>query len=168
MQCIRPAFALLVFAGILSAPMRAVPEYKSMGPDIFDRSAKAEEQIDQALTRARQENKRVVLLFGANWCPWCRRLHQAFSEAPALRRALQQHFILVYVDANTRHDKKRNAAVIERYGNPLRLGLPAMVVLDQDGTQLTTQETASLAAPTDEEVAKRVAAFLAGWAPRAR
>jgi len=148
--------------------MQAEPEYKSMGPDIFDRQAKAEEQIDQALARARHGNKRVVLLFGANWCPWCRRLHQAFSEAPALRTALQKNFVLVYVDANTRTDKKRNAAVIERYGNPLRLGLPAMVVLDQDGTQLTTQETASLAAPADDEVARRVATFLSRWAPPAK
>ncbi len=167
MQWIRPALVLLL-VGILSAPLGAEPEYKNMGPDIFDRQAKAEEQVDQALARARQENKRVVLLFGANWCPWCRRLHQAFTEAPALRRALQRDFVLVYVDANTRNDKKRNAAVIERYGNPLRLGLPAIVVLDQDGTKLTTQETASLAAPTDEEVARRVAAFLDRWAPPAK
>ena len=106
-----------------------------------------------------------MLIFGANWCPWCRRLHQVFTVAPAVRARLRDDFVLVYVDANTRNDKKRNVAVQERYGNPIQKhGLPVMVVLDSDGRQLTTRETSSLSAPTDEEVARRVAAFLTEWA----
>lgn len=137
-----------------------------MGPDIFDRHIKGEVLIDQAVTRARKENKRIALVFGANWCPWCRRLHQIFIGAPAVRARLRDDFVLVYVDANTRNDRKRNAAVQEQYGNPIQKhGLPVMVVLDSDGRQLTTRETSSLSAPTDEEVARRVAAFLEEWAP---
>ena len=84
-----------------------------------------------------------------------------------MRAALQESFVLVYIDVNTRNDKKRNANVIERYGNPLQNGLPALVILEQDGKQLATQETASLAAPTDKEVAKRVVAILTRWTPPA-
>jgi hypothetical protein len=36
-------------------------------------------------------------------------------------------------------------------------------VLDCDGTQLTTRETASLAADTDAKVAARVLTFLNEW-----
>jgi len=123
--------------------------------------------VAQGLTRARSEGKRVVLLFGANWCPWCRRLHHAFADDAGVIAILRGSFVLVYVDANTRNDKKRNADLIARYGDPLqKYGLPAIVVLETDGRQLTTQETASWAAPADEEVARRVAAFLAAWAPR--
>ena len=123
--------------------------------------------IDKALELAGREHKRIFLLLGANWCPWCRRLHAAFTENPTVRAAIQQGFVLVYIDVNTRNDKKRNASINERYGNPLQNGLPVMVILDQDGKQLATQETASLAAPTDEEEAKRVMAVLTKWTPPA-
>ncbi len=157
---------LLLMLAWAAPPLRADPEYRAMGPDIFDRQAKGEVLIDQAVARAQREHKRIVLVFGANWCPWCRRLHQIFSEAPTVRARLRDDFVLVYVDANTRNDKRRNAAVQEQYGNPIQKhGLPVMVVLDLDGKQLTTRETSSLSAPTDEEVARRVAAFLAEWAP---
>jgi len=160
----------VVLAGLMlmwsALSLRAGPEYPAMGPDIFDRQTKGEVLIEQAVARAQKENKHILLIFGANWCPWCRRLHQVFAEAPAVRAQLRDNFMLVHVDANTRHDKQRNAAVQERYGNPIQQhGLPVLVVLDRDGKQLTTRETASLAAPSDEEVAGRVAAFLAGWTP---
>lgn len=155
-----------VLLASLYAPMRADPEYKLMGQDIFDRQVNGEELVDKAITRAQQEHKRIVLFFGANWCPWCRELHHAFTEDPSILAVLRPSFILVYIDANTRNNTKRNPMMIERYGNPVKNGLPALVLLDQDGTQLTTQETGPLAGSTDEEVAKRVTEFLAKWAPQ--
>jgi hypothetical protein len=69
------------------------------------------------------------------------------------------------VDANFRRDKNRNATLLKRYGDPIKqYGLPVLVVLDRDGTQLTTQETNSLAAPTDEETVKQIDKFMARWA----
>ncbi len=160
----RILFALLLGCGALA--LRAAPEYPSMGPDIFDRQTKGEVLIEQAMARAQQEDKRIVVLFGANWCPWCRRLHRIFTEAPAVLARLRTDFVLVYVDANFRNDRKRNATVLERYGDPIKKhGLPVLVVLDRDGTQLTTQETNGLAAATDEETVKRITDFLARWAP---
>lgn len=156
----------LALAGVGLPPLAAAePEYRQMGPDIFDRHASGEELIAAALARAQPEGRRVLLFFGANWCPWCRRLHGVFTTAPAVTARLERSFDLVYVDANMRHDRNRNAAVIARYGHPLRHGLPVLVLLAPDGTMLTTQETASLAAVTDEEVAARVAAFLDAWKP---
>jgi len=159
----------LLLAAVFCPVLRAAPEYPRMGPDIFDRQAKGGELVAQAVTQAQQEGKRVVLLFGANWCPWCRRLHHAFTDDPGVVAILQRGFVLVHVDANTRNDRKRNADIIARYGEPLQKhGLPVIVLLEADGRPLTTQETASWAAPEDEEVARRVAAFLAEWAPGAK
>ena len=138
----------------------AAPEYPQMGPDIFDAHAPAEKLIAAAVFKAKQEHQRVLLLFGANWCPWCRRLHKALDSEPIVTARLKKNFVLVFIDANTRNDKKRNSAVIERYGNPLQYGLPVFVVLDGDGKQLTTQETASLDGGTGTEVAEKLAAFL--------
>ena len=142
----------------------SAPEYPHMGPDIFDTKADGVKLIEAALVQARQEDKRVIVLFGANWCPWCRRLHLAFTSTPTVRQRIQQKFVLVYIDANMRNDRKRNAAVIERYGNPLQHGIPVFVVLDREGTQLTTRESQSLAAATDEATAGLIRAFLDKWA----
>lgn len=157
-------FAALLGIGALA--LHAAPEYPSMGPDIFDRHIKGEVLIDGAIARAQQEDQRILVLFGANWCPWCRRLHGIFAEAPAILARLRADFVLVYVDANFRNDRKRNAAILERYGDPIKKhGLPVLVVLERDGTQLTTRETNGLAAASDEETVKRIGDFLARWAP---
>lgn len=134
-----------------------------MGPDIFDVQVPGEAMIESALIQAADGNKRVIVFFGANWCPWCRRLHDAFTKEPLVTELLRRHFVLVYVDANFRRDKKRNAELLTKYGNPLRLGLPALVVLDAKGRQLATQETQSLSDPTDLGVAKKIVAALAPW-----
>lgn len=156
--------ALLLGFGTLA--MRAAPEYPAMGPDIFDRQTQGEVLIERAVARAEQENKRIVVLFGANWCPWCRRLHRLFTEAPEVLARLRTDFVLIYVDANFRHDRKRNATVLERYGDPIKkYGLPVLVVLERDGTQLATQETNGLAAAKDKETVVRITDFLARWSP---
>ena len=134
-----------------------------MGPDIYDPKVPAEKLVDDAVAQAKREDKRVLLLFGANWCPWCRRLHAALTKGPAVQKLLREKFVLVFIDANTRNDKNRNAAVIEKYGNPLRYGLPVFVVLDRNGTRLTTRETESLDSDTDAKVADHVIRFLNEW-----
>ena len=163
-----PVKAILSFLALLSlvsTGIAASTEYRSMGPDIFDPRAKAEDLIAEATSRAKREDKRVLLLFGANWCPWCRRLHAALSTDQAVRDRLQSKFILVHIDANTRNDKNRNAAVLEKFGQPtLEHGLPVFVILDREGRQIGTRETASLAADTDAKVAARLLAFLETWA----
>ena len=146
-----------------AAPVQ--PEYPAMGQDIFDAKAPAESLITAAVQLAQHENKKVVLFFGANWCPWCRRLHAAFDRNPAVRARLAKNFVLVYVDANTRNDKHRNAATLEKYGQPVeQFGLPVLVLLNRDGGMVATRETASLAADTDHEVADRVRVLLDAWA----
>ena len=156
--------ALIIFsiAGLTVCPAQ---EYRQLGPDIFDPQAAGAGLVSHALAQAGSDHRRVLLLFGANWCPWTRRLHRALSTDAAVLQVLRGHFVLAYVDANTRKDKRRNAAVIAQYGNPLRFGIPVFVVLEWDGAILATQETQSLAAKTDEEVADRVRGFLAKWVP---
>ena len=68
------------------------------------------------------------------------------------------------IDVDLVDDQKHNADVLERYGNPTRLGLPALVVLDADGNPLTTKDTAELEEGDQHDPAK-VLAFLNEWKP---
>jgi len=80
-------------------------------------------------------------MFGGNCYPWCRRLHELFQENSDIQKFLTVNFILVMIDVG-RRDK--NADLNEKYGNPWSVGLPALAVLEKDGTLLHLQETGSL------------------------
>ncbi|MBN1350023.1 thioredoxin family protein [candidate division KSB1 bacterium] len=109
--------------------------------DVYNENADAEAEIASAIAKAGIENKRVLLVFGANWCPWCHRLHELFTKHPDVKRALSDNYIIVLVDLG-RRDKNMDIDV--RYGSPSKSGIPALVVLDSDGAQIHTQETGSL------------------------
>lgn len=144
----------------------AEPEYPKQGPDIYDREADGTAQIAAALTQAKAEHKHVLVKLGANWCVWCHRLHHTLHSDAAVAKALQDNFVLVLVDVNHRHGKKRNAAVNDKYGNPVAQGLPVLVVLDADGKQLTTQETGALEDGKSAHDPAKIIAFLQQWAPK--
>lgn len=166
MRCpfLRPVMALAALALLSAAGLRADPEYPKMGPDIYDVHADAAGQIAAALTRATAEHKRVLLIFGANWCIWCHRLHSTLETDAAVSKALDKGFVTVMVDVNTRRGEKRNAGVVEKYGNPVQHGIPVLVVLDSDGKQLTTKDSGELEEGEGHSPAK-IMAFLAAWYP---
>ena len=162
------SFLLLVAGlGLFALSLAGAPEYPKRGPDIYDTKADGNQQIAAALQRAEVGHKRVLLMFGANWCLWCHRLHTTFEQDAALRTVLAKNFEVVLVDVNTRNGTKRNAGVNERYGNPIKLGLPVLVVLDTAGQPLTTQETGALESGNGHDP-KKVLAFLEQWGPGKR
>lgn len=150
-----------LFAAVLHS---AEAEYPKQGPDIYDPKADGNESIAAALKRAKAENKRVLLDFGANWCPWCHQLHRVFTTNPDVRERLERDYVVVYIDVNMRHGVKRNADVNAKYGNPIKEGLPVLIVLDAEGKVLTTQETGILE-QDDHHDPRKVAAFLDAWSP---
>jgi len=149
----RLILALCAWALIPADGLRADPEYPKMGPDIYDVRADGS-----------AEGKRVILDFGANWCIWCRRLHATFEADPGVSAALEGGFVVVMIDVNTRRGEKRNAAVLEKYGNPTAHGIPVLVVLSSDGKPLTTKDSGELEEGHGHSPAK-ITAFLAAWAP---
>ena len=153
---------------LTAAPLRAAPEYPNRGPDIYDPKADGFVLIDAALRQAAAGHQRVLLDFGANWCPWCHALHRLFTTDPEVGRRLAADYVVVMIDVNQRHGPARNAAVNEKYGNPIKEGLPVLVVLDADGHPLVTQETGALekSGPGEAHDPVKVLAFLEKWAPR--
>jgi thiol:disulfide interchange protein len=157
-----------VLAALLAAlTLHAAPEYPNRGPDIYDSRADGSLLIDTALRQASAAHKRVLLDFGANWCSWCHALHRLFTTDAEVRRRLAADYVVVMIDVNQRHGPARNAAVNEKYGNPIKEGLPVLVVLDPDGRQLVTQETGALeqAGAGEAHDPAKVIAFLKHWAP---
>jgi thiol:disulfide interchange protein len=131
---------------------------------VYDTKADGKKQIAKALKQAKAEDKRVLLEFGANWCEWCVRLNRYFKEHKAVANVVKADYMLVLIDLDVVDQKKHNADVLEQYGEPTKAGLPALVVLDADGRQLTTKNTAELEEGDHYNEAK-VLAWLQEWKP---
>ena len=145
----------------LSGPATAGDAPKTKQPAIYDESADGSKQIADALAAARKDGKRVLLKFGANWCIWCHRLHRLFETDEAIAAELKRAYVVVMIDVNQGHNQEVDA----KYGRPTRLGLPVLVVLDADGTQLNTKDSGELE-QGDHHNPRKVLAFLKKWAPK--
>ena len=140
-----------------AAPASPPPET----PRPYEEGVDAQAQIDRAVAAARADGKRVLLMFGANWCVWCRRLDYVFQNDARVSSELSSRYHLVHVDVGAR-ESDTNRAVAARYGDPIRQGLPCLVVLDADGGVEHVQETGSLE-QGDRHDPARVLAFLERW-----
>jgi thiol:disulfide interchange protein len=138
-----------------------IAEDKPKTPDIYNESADANKQIADAVAQAGKEGKRVLLQFGANWCPWCHKLHHLFATDQTVAAELANDYVVVLVDVNKGH----NGDIDRRYHHPTQHGLPVLVVLDSDGKQLATKDTGELEEGDHHSPAK-VLAFLKEWAPK--
>jgi hypothetical protein len=130
----------------LPVPQPAAPIPVGPPPEVarpYDESANAQQEIARAVVAARGDGKRVLLIFGANWCSWCRRLEHTLQNHPAVNAALRDGFHVVHVNTGGR-GSGANAQVNDHYGNPMANGLPVIVVLDGTGRVLMTQETGAL------------------------
>jgi len=155
---------IALFALVVTA-LRAEPEYPKAGPDIYDTQADGTAQVAEAVRIAQRDQKHVLVVFGANWCIWCRRLHELFENNSAVRRELKEHYVVAWIDVNHRDGKKRNDRVNEAYGNPIQHGLPVIVVLNRSGHLLTTQDTGALEDGKSAHDPDKVVAFLRQWMP---
>ena len=154
------ASAILVLLAFRTGLAADAPA-KATRPAIYDESADGGKQVEEALAKAKKEDQRVLLMFGANWCGWCHRLHNLFESDARIAAKLKQDFVVVMIDVNKNH----NADLNQRYGNPTRFGLPVLVVLDSTGQALTTQDTGKLEEGDHHDPAK-VMAFLTQWSPK--
>ena len=152
---------LLLTLAAMPGQARADDPPKTPRPSIYDESADGAKQIADALVRAKKEGKQVLLQFGANWCGWCHKLHKLFDSDRAIADELKNHYVVVLIDVNKEHNKD----IDTKYGNPMRFGLPVIVILDSDGKQLTTQDTSKLE-EGDHHDPRKVLAFLKEWTPK--
>lgn len=110
-------------------------------PGPYDEHADAEAGIQQALVEARQANVPVLVVFGANWCPDCRALDTALA-APDTAALMSSSFRVVKVDVG---NFDRNLELSRRWGDPIKKGIPAAVLLSADGQVLYATRAGELA-----------------------
>jgi thioredoxin 1 len=112
--------SLLAILGALAATA-----VLAAAPAPYDEKANATADVQHALTAAQGDHRKVLLVFGANWCADCRALDQALhgSSGPLI----EGKFEVVKIDVGN-FDK--NLELDARYGHPIGNGIPAVVVID--------------------------------------
>jgi thioredoxin 1 len=127
----RPAIALLAFlASAALFAQAAEPLY----PDV----SRARADVDSALKEAAQTHRHVLVDFGGNWCGDCKVLDANFRK-PENAALLQSKYVVVHVNVGDR-GIDNNFDIAERYGIPLKKGVPALAILDSDGRLVYSQK----------------------------
>jgi hypothetical protein len=135
-----------------------------MNKDIYPASADAHLEIKEAEARASKAHKRLLLVFGANWCFDCHVLDLAFQRAD-LAPVLVANYELVHVDLGP--DEHKNADVVQQFEVPLNKGIPVLAVAESDGKVVVSQKNGEFEdarALTPEVLLE----FLTKWMPQAR
>jgi len=97
--------------------------------DLYPASADANKEIGDALTVAASNNKRVMLIFGGNWCYDCHVLDQALHDGEA-GKIVKDHFLLVHVNIG---EADKNLDLVKKYETTLDFGVPTVVLLNGSG-----------------------------------
>lgn len=132
----------------------------STSQNLYPPDADAQKNIGAALARAAQTHRRILLVFGANWCYACHVLESAF-QMPEIAPVVRENFEAVHIDTG---EGDKNLDLVRRYGVSLDGGIPVLAVLDSDGKVLYSQrggEFASEYSLTSEDIL----AFLNRWKP---
>lgn len=130
--------------------------------DLYPADVDAQKEIAGAVASAAKSHKRVLLIFGGNWCYDCHVLDEAF-HTPEIAPTLNHSFVVAHIDIG---EYNKNLDLAKKYEVPLERGVPAAAVLDSDGKLLFSQknqefEKARSLAPED------ILAFLNKWKPAA-
>jgi thioredoxin 1 len=103
---------------------------------IYSESADAHAEIKEALAKASTEHKRVIVVFGANWCFDCHVLDDAFHR-PDLAAIIAANYHVVHVDIGK---GEKNQDLMKKYDVPMKRGIPGLAVLDGDGKLVYSQK----------------------------
>jgi len=128
--------------------------------DLYPANADAKREINEALQTALNEKKRVLLIFGANWCYDCHVLDHALHDGDA-GKLVSEKFLLVHVDIG---EGARNGELISKYKIPLDKGVPAVAILDANGKLLYSSGDGEFEAAR-KMMKKDLVAFLQHWKP---
>lgn len=136
-----------------------MPQPTQLHVDIYPKNVDAKTEIRDAIARASREHKRIILVFGANWCYDCRVLDYVLHRPNFA--GLVEPFIVIHVDVGE-YDKNMDLA--SRYKVPLDRGIPALAVLDSDGSLLYSQQQGEFNSARSMDPAA-LTAFLKQWKP---
>ncbi|MBO7277441.1 MAG: thioredoxin family protein [Bacteroidales bacterium] len=128
---------------------------------LYDENENAKEKIDTAIKQAQKENKHVLIQMGGNWCKWCLRFDEFVKNNNEISKVLEENYIVLHINHN-----KKDIETLERLEHPERFGFPVIIILDENGKRLHTQNSYYLE-EGESYHAKKVLSCFKDWTPKA-
>ena len=149
-------------ASFTDEAQRVLPQPAAPNVNLYSDPREAEAELKAALAKAASEHKRVIVIFGGNWCYDCHVLDTTF-HSKEFAPLVDANFVVVHI--NIGEDGKDNADLAARLAVALDKGVPSLGVLDPDGKVVYAQKNGEFEA-TEKIGPQDVRAFLEKWKPR--
>ena len=93
----------------------------------------------KAYADAKSQNKKVLLIFHASWCGWCKKMDASLND-PACKKMFDDNYVITWLDVMEQPEKANleNPGAMEvmtKYGGE-KSGLPFWLILNADGKEL--------------------------------
>jgi hypothetical protein len=141
-------------------PIMRLPEPAKPNTQLYPDPAAAPSDISSALSAAAKDHKRVLLVFGGNWCYDCHVLDATF-HSKAIAPLVNANYHVIHINVG---DYDKNLDLARKYEIPLDKGVPSLAILDPDGKLVVSQKKGEFES-TVRLGPEDVAGFLKKWKP---
>lgn len=97
--------------------------------DIIAKDINWASNLNSARTKALQHDRPILIVFGADWCTFCKQLEKKTLSHPQMVNYINQRFVPVHLD----HDKEKRVAQILEVQS-----LPCSIILSPEADLLGT------------------------------
>jgi thiol:disulfide interchange protein len=149
------AIVVLLISGAFATAQQTVK--------LYDDKLDGMKQLQDAVKKAKSENKHVFVQFGGNWCVWCIKFDAFCKADEEITKFISDNFVTIKVNWSP---ENKNEPVMKHLENPGRFGYPVFIIVDGNGKRLHTQDSALLE-EGDGYSKKKILSFLKGWSPAA-
>lgn len=130
---------------------------------IYHPDADAAKELAAVKQRAAAEHKHVFLQIGGNWCIWCKRFTKFVHDSTELSALMDKNYIVYHLNYSK---ENKNLPILASLGYPQRFGFPVIVILDEKGNRIHTQNSGLLES-ADSYDKQKVSEMLKQWSPDA-
>lgn len=148
---------LLIFYGVVIISVNTLYAQREK---LYNPDADAMTQFAEAMSKAMNEKKHVLVQIGGNWCKWCYRFHDFIKSNPELDSLINADYVTVHINYSK---ENKNLPLLETFGFPQRFGFPVFLIFNINGDRIHTQSSWFLEDGKESYDAEKVKAFLKDW-----
>lgn len=97
----------------------------ALGISLFAGEIRYEHHFDQALQKAKVDDKKVLMLYSAEWCPECNYMKEIVFKEKEVSEYIERHFVVLSLDIQ-KDDLPKGFDYI---------GIPTFFIIDKAGKE---------------------------------